>query len=398
MSSQMRIGFIDYSREERNRILSTLRMLEERTALDELGIGTIRDGYADKLFPGISTLQTRAKYFVLIPYIFQTAKERAENGRLNNAREMLQWINAREDLLVETLKRNSPAQDGIIGINALQQKRSVKIKPSTIYWNGLRTLGILRRGDISIYDACKLICASAAQRKETEIHSDDENYDDDSAARQTNMVFLPIQEDYDYFKNSGIGLTVNEAGFLRDCILRNPITARSLLGFFIREGKLCDSFDSIPADLLPEGVREDYLLAKAFSGFIYGAHLRYNIIYSNGTDLRMAGEFEKWKDEFLASPFDLESVLGNVPCPASLKGFCREFLDTVLRNDLQAMDDLIVAREKSIKTTRSKLRKPEEYQYDPRYPVHHYKLDYRFNRGRIILQDILDGLGGEKHV
>lgn len=30
----MKIGFIDYSREERNRILSTLRMLEEKTALD----------------------------------------------------------------------------------------------------------------------------------------------------------------------------------------------------------------------------------------------------------------------------------------------------------------------------------------------------------------------------
>ena len=50
--------------------MQTLKLLEESTALEVLGIGVIRDGYADILFPGISTLQTRAKYFVLTPYIF----------------------------------------------------------------------------------------------------------------------------------------------------------------------------------------------------------------------------------------------------------------------------------------------------------------------------------------
>lgn len=66
----MEIGFIDFSQGERNRILSTLRLLGDQTALDELGIGSVRDAYADLLFPGISTLQTRAKDFVLIPCLF----------------------------------------------------------------------------------------------------------------------------------------------------------------------------------------------------------------------------------------------------------------------------------------------------------------------------------------
>ena len=39
----MEIGFIDYSHDERNRILSTLKMLGDQNALDELGIGVIRD-------------------------------------------------------------------------------------------------------------------------------------------------------------------------------------------------------------------------------------------------------------------------------------------------------------------------------------------------------------------
>ncbi len=69
----MQIGFIDFSKEERNKILATLKLLGTQTALDELGIGVIRDAYADILFPGISTIQTSAKYFVLIPYLFNRA-------------------------------------------------------------------------------------------------------------------------------------------------------------------------------------------------------------------------------------------------------------------------------------------------------------------------------------
>ena len=396
--AQMKIGFIDYSREERNRILSTLRMLEERSALDELGIGVIRDAYADKLFPGISTLQTRAKYFVLIPYIFQTAKERAEKGTLQNARVMLQWVNEREDLLVETLKNHSSNTNGIIGINAFQQKRSVKIKPSTIYWNGLRTLGILRRNDASIYDVCKLICSSANRKIGMETQTDGESFDDPTAMRQDSMLFLPIHSGYDYFKNAGIELTVSEAEFLKECILRSSVTSQSLMGFFIREGILCDRLDSVPEDKLPSGIREDYLLAKDFARFIYGAHLRYNVIFSEGADTAMIQEFDSWRDEFLSSSFSLEAVLGNVSCPPNLAYFCQKFLESVKENDLPAMDELIVEREKSIKTTRAKLRKPEEYQYDPRYPVHHYKLDYRFSTAKVILQDILTGLGGGEHV
>ena len=57
----MQIGFIDFSQGERNRILSTLRLLGDQTALDELGIGSVRDAYADLLFPGISPQDCIAK-------------------------------------------------------------------------------------------------------------------------------------------------------------------------------------------------------------------------------------------------------------------------------------------------------------------------------------------------
>ena len=65
----MNIGWIDFSREQRNKVLSVIHLLSEPEAVDELGIGIIRDSFSDIFFPGTSTIQTRAKYFLLTPYL-----------------------------------------------------------------------------------------------------------------------------------------------------------------------------------------------------------------------------------------------------------------------------------------------------------------------------------------
>ena len=66
----MQLGWIDFSKNERNKVLSVIHQLEEPAAVDELGLGAIRDGFADYFFPGTSTVQTRAKYFFIVPYSF----------------------------------------------------------------------------------------------------------------------------------------------------------------------------------------------------------------------------------------------------------------------------------------------------------------------------------------
>ena len=43
----------------------------ERDTRDELGIGVIRDAFADMLFPGTNTMQTRARYFLFVPWIYR---------------------------------------------------------------------------------------------------------------------------------------------------------------------------------------------------------------------------------------------------------------------------------------------------------------------------------------
>lgn len=395
----MELGFIDYSHEERNKILATLRMLDDHNALDELGIGVVRDAYADILFPGISTLQRRAKYFVLIPYLFQSAKEQAENGKIRSGKEMLQWIYEGEDRLAATLTNNCPSDEiGIIGSNSYRNKRSVKIKPSTIYWNGLRTLGILRENGISIGSACKLVYASASRKASAEVKLTGESFDDATARNQGDALFLPLRPDYNYEKDAVITLTKKEAVFLRDCILHSPLTSGSLLAFFVKNNMICDDIQSVPTGMLTSSLRKDYYLATEFSRFIYGAHIRYNVVFSNYSDKAMEDLYEQWREEFLSEPFELEPILDRVACGPSLAAFCRSFLDAVLSNDTVSMDDLIVKRELQIKGLRAKLRKPEEYRYDPARPIHLYRLEYRFNQASVIIRDILSGLAGEQDV
>ena len=57
----MELGWIDFSKTERSKILSVLDLLSESGTLDELGIAPVRDGFSNLFFPGTTTIQTRAK-------------------------------------------------------------------------------------------------------------------------------------------------------------------------------------------------------------------------------------------------------------------------------------------------------------------------------------------------
>jgi len=52
-------AWLDHSEEHRRQILDVLDLFRERSTVDELGLGTIRDAFADMFFPGTSAPQTR---------------------------------------------------------------------------------------------------------------------------------------------------------------------------------------------------------------------------------------------------------------------------------------------------------------------------------------------------
>lgn len=385
----MQIGFIDFSKEERNKILATLKLLGTQTALDELGIGVIRDAYADILFPGISTIQTRAKYFVLIPYLFN----RAGKQNLSSGREVLRWLNNSEDKLVETLLRNSTSEEtGIIGKNALRQKRAVKMKPSSIYWNGLRTFEIIRASGVSMAVACTITAKTAKQKNDLEIKTDGETFDDSAAIGSDTVLFSPVFPDYDFEKEASILLTKKEAEYLADKISKAIASKDTLLAFLVKNKLDCNSFNEMPIDILPASIKRDYLLARDFSDFIIGAHIRYNVIFSEYEDVEMLQEWENWRNSFIARKFDLEAILSRITCNNSTQRFCKDFMELTYSGQPEKIDELIIFREKAVKGDRAKLRKTAEYRYNYDRPVHFYRLDFRFGTAKTIIRDIIMGL------
>jgi hypothetical protein len=60
-------SWVDFAEEDRREMAEVISLFRERDTRDELGIGVIRDALADLMFPGTSTIQTRARYFLFIP-------------------------------------------------------------------------------------------------------------------------------------------------------------------------------------------------------------------------------------------------------------------------------------------------------------------------------------------
>jgi len=389
----MQLGWIDYSKDERNKIVLILRLLGTQTALDELGIGTVRDGFSDLLFPGISTLQTRAKYFVLIPYLFHLA----ETQHFAKTSDVGLWLGKQEEMLVKTLVENSDAStEGIIGSRTYKQGRTVKLKPSSIYWNGLRTIGILRQPELSIDNACEITYLYSRKRKEISLKAegDIEAADDKDVLNDGLVLFRPIIPDPDLLRHEAIDLNNKEAVYLFERFTQGDATQHSLLAHMIKNGLMFDSFADIDANALPDRLATIVRLAQNFADFIYGAHLLYNVIYSEGKDPAIQNEFKQWlTDEYRS--LDLHTIITMTKCSSSdgVGAFLLEFNRHIQNGDIEAAKQLLINRERFIKKDRAKLCKPEQYRYER--PVHHYRLSYRFGTAKDIIQDIFKGL--ERH-
>jgi hypothetical protein len=95
------IGWVDFSAEHREKVKSALDLLSTPGVVDELGIGVIRDSFSDSLFPGISTIQTRAKYFLTVPRIFEDYERLPAHRR--RRRKLTAFLKEHENLCMEAM-------------------------------------------------------------------------------------------------------------------------------------------------------------------------------------------------------------------------------------------------------------------------------------------------------
>lgn len=396
----MQLGWIDFSKTERSKILSVLDMLSEAGTLDELGVAPIRDGFANIFFPGTTTLQTRAKYFFIVPYILKDS----ELGRETNPNKVLQTIDQTEKECAQMFLAQNRKERGVVGRVALQRGSWVKQTPAHIYWTGLKRYGIFVGGNLSLSEYVRAGCAMKAQKstlkslgnRNDKVEEDKREQDDRDAGDLFKMQFWKIPTYKPEWKEKlTIDLTPEEAYFLKRQITGN--CEGSMLAYILehdmRQFLACRSFNDLEAltDRFPEQMRKDYRMALEFADFFYAIQTVYNIIVSDGKNDKANEEYERqkpyWKQIAVLNLDAMKERL-NLYRNTKLFSFLKQAQERMLADDLEGLKECIAEREEKLKNQRAKTKRPGEFDTNKWYGG--VMLDYRFAQAKTMLRDIME--------
>ena len=286
----MQLGWIDFSETDRRQALGILTQFDEQGAVDEIGIGRLRDAFANIFFPGTSTIMTRAKYYFIVPYAF---KEALENKNLTNYRQVIKEVedNIERDCAERMIKKNHGSRNGIIGSRSLEHGEWVARKPSSIYWNALRSVGIFTHERISSMDSyVKLALANRDNVLEKKQKDDDaEDVDDNDAFHRKNKPFWNLPEggyNKNWRKDLSINLTFEEAKFLRKQISEKyqDTLFKVMLDNDIRIADKMFFDDAVKLFYNQISPRNLHLigLANKFNTLVYMLRVRYNFVLTRG--------------------------------------------------------------------------------------------------------------------
>lgn len=397
----MQLGWIDFSKTERNKILSVLDLLSESGTLDELGIAPIRDGFANLFFPGTSTIQTRAKYFFLVPY----ALKELELSNETNPNRFLRALNETEKMCGETLLDINPNENGIIGKRSLQGGKWVKRTPADIYWAGLRKYGIFTGGNISLSEYARASCAIKNQKSNlTKLgnrndSAEENETDDKNAGNIFKMQFwkMPLYQ-RSWRDKIQMSLTKEEGEFLREQIIS---TCPDSMLSYILENKMTEildleNFSDIGAIInkFPKQMQDEYALALSFSDFLFVARTLYNIIISDGQNVQANDIFEDLKEVMAElANIDIDLIFTKLYIyKTDLKNFIKKLQECMRNNNVEEMKKVIKTREIMLKgQSRAKTAHPGEF--NPNDWIGGGELDYRFNNAKTIIRDIFESEG-----
>lgn len=397
----MPLGWIDFSKSERSKVLSVLELLSEKGTLDELGIAPIRDGFAERFFPGTSTIQTRAKYFLIVPYALKDLERSGES----RPAAVLDAFDRLERTCAEIFLAQNRDEAGVIGKRSLSGGRWVKRTPADIYWAGLRRYGIFVGGRLSLPEYVRAFCAEKGRKQALlrlgsrrdgaeEFEADDADAGD---LRRTRFWDLPLDQK-DWLDNLRIELTAEEGAFLKRKIL--TACPGSLLAFLLcndrREVLELEGFPSLSPlmALFPAEIREDYALALAFSDFLFVLRTIYNLIVSNGENAEANGAWAELEPRLQErAGVDLEEIYARLHiADPRLRRFLNRTRALMASGDLEGLKGEITRREEELKgPARARTRHPEQCDHSQWYGGR--ALDYRFDNARMILRDIFESEG-----
>lgn len=306
--------------EQRRRMMEAVDQFRDETTIDDLGVGGIRDAFSDTLFPGTSTLHTRLRYVLFVPWLMHEAAKRPSEE------EMAWRFHDLERDFITSLERGTGENElGIIGRRA---GRSLQRAPSALYsgtlvqWGitepGLSTREYFRRTELNRQLAAK---APRAEDEGTGPDHIPDGLDPSLPSPPPNLL-----------KSADFALTPLEVAYLKETLTRH--NAGTLLARLAhRRPSSWGTADEVPAApwdphvvalLDPEADRElrSMLdLAERFSLYTQGANLLYNLLLAEATshdtdrfrDDRVEhyrGRVAEWAGEAsMTRPFDAEDMI-----------------------------------------------------------------------------------------
>jgi len=400
--------WLDYSEHERRKMLDVIDLFGEKTTRDELGLGGVRDAFADLLFPGTSTIQTVAKYFLFVPWIYLTLeKKRTASSKVGlRARKM-------EIELARQLEESGET-DGVIGRIA---KEKLQRLPSSIYWQGLHQWGIrVFSGSQDEYHR-SLDLFYQRQRARRASRHEHEGESADEADLHHWHIGLPHPDD-DFPNGATLTLSGEEAEYLRERLLTN--CSQSLMAYLVREHVDVEAtpFAWNLQTELPDNLRTQVEHGRNFSESLHGAQLLYNLIlaekrawqektdsYREDLDVwwqRVSGRMQilrTWdRREFWRIVYQ-----SNPRVSSRARPFIRSWIDFVINApELASLIDgkqarqLVEHREFQLKGGLARVRN-ERARELWNGAAGAAQLDLRWNSARRIVADILTGLEAEAH-
>ncbi|WP_283169594.1 DUF6361 family protein [Curtanaerobium respiraculi] len=387
----MELGWIDYSEEARQKTLAVLAALQEPTAIDELGIGIVRDAFADELFPTTSTLFTKARYLFLVPYALRDMER--EDNTSKTARQLRRSYDDREkQLAIRLLKANAADTTGIIGARSLRGDFSghwVKRGPAVIYWATIRKLGLCRNPDMGFDEFFRTIEGRGASSRRRSSAEDAANgWNDDDMASQS-LWHIPDASYANWHDSASIALTQEEASFLRrqlelkypeslySLIMQDPDVYATATGAFAQGSQEGDEDASLAAanafpafaskvrGMVDEGLGDMLTHAVAFSDFIYACRIRYNAqLDTTGEEAEQEWSVISPTAPLIANALDIDWIYEHLDIFSHagshpLYQFLLEARSCMAEGDVARLDECIRIRERSIKHERAKIGRSE---------------------------------------
>lgn len=385
-------------------MLDVVKLFRDEGTVDELGVGAIRDGFSDLLFPGTSTLHTRAGYLLFIPWLYQQVEA-------SQAKSRDPWKAAKslEIRLIDELS-DSEDSEGTIGINA---RAALKTFPSSLYWAALGTFGLrLYRGSQDQYH--RRVVQRSARGIRAMVDDEGEVLGGDGANWHPSPDPPP-----GFPRGISFRLRAEDGAYLQQRLTataRDSSGRETLLAYLLAEG--IDGAElEMPWPLaesgLPSHLREQLQHASRFSLAINGAPLLYNLMLSReakNTDRQeefearladWAAEVEGARDLKGWSRDAFWDVVRASPARFSpvTQGFVDDWLDVALSDPSEVprsrrLHDLVLARERQVKGARARLVNPEALRLWGG-DAGTTRLNYRWDNVKRIVGDVLaaDGPG-----